>query len=118
MKWKVLLHATFMAELINLSSDVQDGIAVGSRMLQEFGPQLGRPHVDTLEASRHPNMKELRFNADNGVWRVAFAFDQKRRAVLLVAGDKIGRNQKRFYKRLIKQADERFSDWTNLQKED
>jgi hypothetical protein len=39
------------------------------------GPNLGRPHVDTLEGSSHPNMKELRFNADGGVWRFAFAFD-------------------------------------------
>ena len=53
-------------------------------------------------------MKELRCNADNGVWRIAFAFDPERNAVLLVAGDKVGINEKRFYKRLIAKADERF----------
>jgi len=53
-------------------------------------------------------MKELRFNAADGVWRVAFAFDPKRKAILLVAGDKSGRSEKRFYKQLIKKADERF----------
>ena len=53
-------------------------------------------------------MKELRFNADNGVWRVAFAFDPKRRAVLLLAGDKSGTSEKRFYRQLIKKADDRF----------
>jgi hypothetical protein len=53
-------------------------------------------------------MKELRFDADNGVWRVAFAFDPKRRAILLVAGDKAGATQKRFYKQLIQKADKRF----------
>jgi hypothetical protein len=46
--------------------------------------------ADTLEGSKHANMKELRFNADDGVWRVAFAFDLERKAVLLVAGDKSG----------------------------
>ena len=53
-------------------------------------------------------MKELRFRANNGVWRVAFAFDPERKAVLLVAGDKSGTSQKRFYKGLIKKADARF----------
>lgn len=54
-------------------------------------------------------MKELRFKADNGEWRVAFAFDLKRAAILLVAGDKSGVGQSRFYKELIRKADKRFS---------
>jgi len=58
-------------------------------------------------------MKELRFKVDNNAWRVAFAFDPKRKAILLVAGDKSGVNQNRFYKKLITVADERFSDWIN-----
>ena len=53
-------------------------------------------------------MKELRFTASNGVWRVAFAFDPKREAILLVGGDKSGVKEKRFYKGLIKIADARF----------
>ena len=77
-------------------------------MLERFGPQLGRPRVDTLKGSRHANMKELRFDAADGVWRVAFAFDPKRNAVLLIAGDKSGGAEKRFYRQLIAKADERF----------
>ncbi len=61
-----------------------------------------------LTVSRHSNMKELRFKAADGVWRVAFAFDPKRDAVLLVAGDKSGGSENRFYKQLIKTADDRF----------
>lgn len=53
-------------------------------------------------------MKELRFKADNGVWRVAFAFDPERQAILLVAGNKAGIKEKRFYKQLIIKADKRF----------
>jgi hypothetical protein len=52
-------------------------------------------------------MKELRFDANDGVWRVAFAFDPKRHVILLVAGDKSGVSEKRFYKRLIAKADQR-----------
>ncbi len=79
-----------------------------ARVLQEFGPQLGRPRVDTLNGSRHANMKELRFSAAGGEWRVAFAFDPRRKAILLVAGDKSGGSEKRFYRELIRKADERF----------
>ena len=79
-----------------------------SRLLQKFGPQLGRPRVDTLKGSRHANMKELRFSAAGGEWRVAFAFDPKRKAILLIGGDKSGRGEKRFYRELIRKADNRF----------
>jgi hypothetical protein len=54
-------------------------------------------------------MKELRFNAANGVWRVALAFDVNRKAILLVAGDKSGVSEQRFYRQLIEKADERFN---------
>ena len=77
-------------------------------LLEQFGAQLGRPRADTLNGSRYPNMKELRFDAADGVWRVAFAFDADRKAILLAAGDKSGVRQKRFYHQLIDQADERF----------
>lgn len=71
---------------------------------------LGRPLVDTLKGSRHANMKELRFNASGGVWRIAFAFDPSRKALLLVAGNKSGTSERRFYKQLIRKADERFDE--------
>ena len=110
-KWKILFHETFDEEFQAFDESVQDAMAASANMLKEFGPQLGRPYVDTLNGSRHTNMKELRFDADNGVWRVAFAFDPKRQAVLLVAGDKSGTSQKRFYQSLIRKADQRFDDW-------
>ena len=77
-------------------------------MLKFFGPSLGRPHVDTRNGLQYANMKELRFDAGDGVWRVAFAFDTKRKAILLVGGDKSGGSEKQFYKQLIKKADERY----------
>jgi len=55
-------------------------------------------------------MKELRFFAADGVWRIAFAFDPNRKAILLVAGDKSGGSEKRFYRQLIETADRRFDD--------
>ena len=72
-----------------------------------------RLRVDTLKGSRHANMKELRFSAADGEWRVAFAFDPKRKAILLVAGDKSGVSAKKFYKQLIAKADGRFDAHLN-----
>ena len=107
-KWEVDLHDDFVPEYRGLQDEVQDELLALVELLEEFGPRLGRPHADTLNGSRHPNMKELRFAAAGGVWRVAFAFDPKRKAILLVAGDKSGGGGKRFYRRLIEIADERF----------
>ena len=108
MKWVVAFYEAFESEFDALAGEVQDELLAKALLLEQFGPELGRPHVDTLNGSRHPNMKELRFDAMDGVWRVAFAFDPERRAILFVAGDKSGSSQKQFYKRLIRKADERF----------
>ncbi len=108
MAWVAEIGDEFEPEFDALHEDVRNEILALSRLLQAFGPQLGRPRVDTLKGSRHSNMKELRLGAADGEWRVACAFDPKRRAILLVAGDKSGRSEKRFYLELIRRADERF----------
>ena len=77
-------------------------------LLKRLGPKLGRPHADTLNASKHANMKELRADTADKVLRVAFAFDPRRIGILLAAGDKSGVNHKRFYKQLIAKADALF----------
>lgn len=110
MKWTVQFDTAFESEFADLTEEVQDELLSHAKLLQAFGPQLGRPRADTLKGSKHANMKELRFDAADGVWRVAFAFDPKRRALLLIAGNKAGTSEKRFYKQLIKKADERFDE--------
>lgn len=107
-RWVVEIGDEFMPEFCELDEDVQTEILALTRLLQQFGPRLGRPRVDTLAGSRHANMKELRFGATDGAWRVAFAFDPTRKAILLVAGDKSGGSEKRFYRELIAKADDRF----------
>jgi hypothetical protein len=106
--WEVDLHDDFLPEYNALHRSVQDELLANIGLLERLGPQLGRPRVDTLNGSDHANMKELRFDAAGGVWRVAFAFDPKRKAILLVAGDKSGGSEKRFYRHLIDKADARF----------
>lgn len=106
MSWAVEIADEFEREFDALHEEVRTEILALSRLLQHFGPQLGRPRVDTLNGSRHANMKELRCHAADGEWRVAFAFDTKRKAILLVAGDKSGLSGKRFYRELIRKADD------------
>ena len=110
MSWSVDFHPKFKAEYEELSETVQDELIAALTPLQKFGPALGRPDVDTLNDSRYANMKELRFRADGGVWRVAFAFDPRRNGILLVVGDKSGVSETKFYKRLIDKADKRYKE--------
>jgi hypothetical protein len=106
--WVIGVHPEFEGEFLDLPEAIQDELSARLGKLAEFGPDLGRPDVDTLQGSSFKNMKELRFQLD-GLWRFAFAFDPKRRAIVLVGGDKHGERSARFYGWLIKTADERFA---------
>ncbi len=79
MTWRVEFCDEFEPEFEAMAETVQDELLAQLQVLERFGPELGRPQVDTLNGSKHANMKELRFKADDGVWRVAFAFDPERR---------------------------------------
>jgi hypothetical protein len=114
MAWKVEFHSEFRAEFSDFAEGVQDNLLAAAKLLSDYGPNLKRPHADTLKDSKHSNMKELRFEGADGEWRAAFAFDPDRKAIVLVAGDKSGGGEKRFYKQLIAKADRRFSE--HLQK--
>jgi hypothetical protein len=109
MEWDVRFDPAFAVEAKEFARAVQLEIAALVGLLKQFGPQLRRPHCDTLNGSKHANMKELRFTLPDGEWRVAFAFDPQRQAILLVGGSKSGTNEKQFYRDLIRVADERFN---------
>jgi hypothetical protein len=106
--WQVDLHDEFVREFRALEQEVQDELLAHIQLLEQFGPQLGRPRADALKGSKHANMKELRFDAADGVWRFAFAFDPNRQAIVLCGGDKSGVSSTRFYQRLIDKVDARF----------
>lgn len=90
MRWRVEFHSEFLTEFDEFARAVRIGMSARFELIGAMGPALKRPHADTLKGSKHANMKELRFNAGNGVWRLAYAFDPERKAILLVAGDKSG----------------------------
>ena len=110
MTWAILEHPDFVEERETFPDEVCDKLDAVILLLEQYGPRLGRPYVDTLNGSWYAKMKEIRVK-EQGVWRFAFAFDEERNAVVLVGGNKQGKNQKRFYKSLIATADERFDEW-------
>ena len=109
MTWTVRFAPEFVGEFQALLAPVQVELLAQARVIERFGPQARRPRIDTLKGSRYSNMKELRFEVGRGVWRVAFAFDTRREAILLAVGNKAGIPKKRFYCQLIDRADRHFS---------
>ncbi|ARJ05844.1 diaminopimelate decarboxylase [Cnuibacter physcomitrellae] len=96
--------------LMDLDDDTYDQVIAAIELLQEHGPQLGRPLVDTVKGSSYKNMKELRpGSSGKSELRVLFAFDPQRQAIVLVAGDKAG-NWKTWYRENIPIADARFTE--------
>ena len=108
-EWDAVFDDEFQTEFDALAEEVQDKILARAGLLRQFGPNLPRPYADTLAGSKFPNMKELRAPVGKEVWRVAYAFDPGRRAILLCGGNKEGGNQKAFYADLIATADKRFA---------
>ena len=103
--WPIKTTAEFDEWFAGLDADGKVEVIAKVELLKLLGPKLGRPHADTLNGSKHANMKELRADAAGKVLRVAFAFDPSRVGILLVAGDKSGVSQRRYYRQLIARAD-------------
>ncbi len=100
--WEVEYTEQFGAWWGSLDHGRQERVAAAVELLEEHGPALGRPIVDSIKGSRHQNMKELR--PRGGHLRVLFAFDARRVAVLLLGGDKTGR-WSRWYAEVVPLAD-------------
>jgi len=88
---------SLMNGFAELDEEAQTETIAKVELLKLLGPRLSRPHADTLAGAKHANMKELRADTADRVLWIAFAFDPERKAVLLVAGNKTGVSQKRFY---------------------
>lgn len=112
---------TYVTEwLASLDPETRDCVTAAVEVLMEFGPALGRPLVDTVTASRHKNMKELRPPSPGmSEFRILFAFDPRRKAILLLGGDESGMVERKksrrdkwgeWYKKAIPIADERYDE--------
>jgi len=115
--WNIEFTDEFGAWWATLDEADQEAIAHDVDLLEAIGPGLGRPTVDTVAGSRFSNLKELRTTHRGRAFRVFFAFDPRRTAILLIGGDKSG--DARFYRRLIPRADRLFQEHLDdLQREE
>src|ERR1700722_8645238 len=107
MEWEVLSDEAFAEWLDAQAVGLRREIAAHASLLKQYGPMLGRPRVDSVKGSKFPNMKELRVQWKGQPWRILFAFDPKRRSILLVGGNK--QDDRRWYDKNIPIADARFA---------
>lgn len=103
MTWTVIFTDYFYFWHQAQPLDLRKRLAAAFGNIEFWGPELSRPQADTVKGSRYPNMKELRLLWRGKPYRIFFAFDPRRRAVVLCGGDKSG--NKRFYEALIKVGD-------------
>ena len=108
MTWEVEYTEEFERWWSLLDEYEQRSVAASVELLRETGPRLGRPHVDTLRGSNHAHMKESRTQHQGRPFRTLFAFDPRRTAILLIAGDKTGDD--RFYEQMIPLADRLYDE--------
>ena len=106
-EWDVLSDEEFVIWLAEQDAELRREVAAYGALLKQYGPMLGRPRVDTVKGSKFPNMKELRIQWMGQPWRILFAFDPKRRSILLIGGNK--QADKRWYDKNIPIADARFA---------
>ena len=110
MSWNVVTVTQFDDWFLQLNADEQRDILAALLVLEQFGPALGRPYVDSLKGTdKIKNLKELRVQHKGKPYRVFFAFDPLRQAVMLCGGDKTG--NKRFYETMIPIAEHEFLNY-------
>jgi hypothetical protein len=106
--WEVEYTNEFEVWWNTLNEDEQAAIDHSVRLLELFGPALGRPHVDVVKGSKFSNMKELRTQHQGRPYRTLFAFDPRRTAILLIGGEKTGDD--RWYEMYLPTADRLYEE--------
>ena len=101
--WEVEFSDEFGHWWDGLTAAEQKSVDFTVRLLQEIGPALNMPHSSGVETSRHAHMRELRIQHQGRPYRVLYAFDPRRAAMLLIGGDKSGNN--RWYEEYVRLAD-------------
>lgn len=108
MEWEVEFTDEFEVWWNSLTGDEQDSVTASVKLLREFGASLSFPHSSGINGSKHKQMRELRIQHKGDPYRVLYAFDPRRAALLLIGGNKVGDN--RWYERFIPIADKLFDE--------
>ena len=101
--WEVEFSDDFGEWWNCLSAAEQKSVDFSFSLLQEAGPTLRMPHSSGIETSRHAHMRELRIQHEGRPYRLLYAFDPRRAAILLIGGDKTGNNRR--YEEFVPLAD-------------
>ena len=109
MAWVVVGSDVFRTWFSELSERERKSVNRGVGLLQRLGPRLKYPYSSRVTTSRHANMRELRIQHAGRPYRVLYAFDPQRTAVLLVGGDKTGND--RWYEENVPDADRLYDMW-------
>jgi hypothetical protein len=110
--WEIVTSEAYDTWFLAQTNDDKALIRYKVLLLEEYGPNLSRPHADTLKGSKKLlNLKELRAKTDTHVFRVAYIFDPWRKGLLLTGGDKKGKKQRKFYKDLIREAEQVYASY-------
>lgn len=105
-KWEIYASEEYETWFFSLDPDCKEAILERVLLLEVYGPNLPRPYADVLKGSKmYKNLKEIRAQTEKHILRVAYYFDVNRKAFLLTGGDKKGKNEDRFYKKLIAEAE-------------
>ena len=116
MSWEVEYTDEFGSWWENLTEDEQESVAAYVRLLEERGSNLPFPYSSGIERSRHSHMRELRIQHRGEPYRVLYAFDPRRTALLLIGGNKTGDD--RWYETNVPRADQLYDEHLNqLRKE-
>lgn len=107
-QWEVEYTDEFGDWWDGLSEAQQESVNAHVRLLEERGPQLGHPHSSRVARSRHAHMRELRVQHRGRPYRVLYAFDPRRAAILLIGGDKTGND--RWYEEYVPLADRLYDE--------
>jgi hypothetical protein len=103
--WDVEYTNEFSDWWMSLTEDEQDAVAIGIRKLETLGLALGYPHSSQVKGSRHGRMRELRIQVHGRPFRVFYAFNPERNAILLIGADKGTVGDDRFYELFVPLAD-------------
>lgn len=116
MTWEVEYTDQFEEWWENLDEGEQDSITVSVTLLEQKGPSLPYPYSSSVTTSRHNHMRELRIQHKGNPYRVLYAFDSRRTAILLIGGTKVG--QDRWYDEYVPIADRLYDKHLNLLKKE
>ncbi|MEX2163184.1 MAG: type II toxin-antitoxin system RelE/ParE family toxin [Sulfuricaulis sp.] len=108
MTWEVEYTDEFGAWWEGLDEGTQIAIDAAVRLLETKGPQLPFPYSSDARGSRFGQMRELRIQYKGEPYRVLYAFDPRRTAVLLIGGNKGGND--RWYEEFVPRADKLYED--------